>query len=126
MGKLVLAAGTKRAIHVWTAKLMERMKDNKGQMIWLVRSSKYNYKKALVCRRVEFNGRCSGEDIFDTPLPGTGGRGVAILFTSCEITVYYDGEKPQYVDMDDDKKPEPAPVPQRRPRVVNRRAVLAG
>jgi hypothetical protein len=132
MGKMILPAGTERAIHVYTKMLMERMKENKGQMLWLVRSSLYGYKKAIVCRRVEWNGPCRGEDQFDKPLPGTGGRGVAILHTSCELTLYFDGDKAQIIDMDDDPKPEvkavapvktatvPAPV-RSGPRLVNRR-----
>ncbi len=132
MGKMVLPAGTKRAIHVYTKVLVERMKEDKGQMLWLVRSSKHNFKKAIICRRVEWNGPCSGEDMFNTPLPGTGGRGVAILFTSCELTLHFDGDKAKIIDMDDDvkkpeeKKPEPpkvvAPV-NRGPRVINRRTL---
>lgn len=124
MGKMVLKAGTERAIHVYTKVLVERMKEDKGQMLWLVRSSLYGFKKAIVCRRVEWNGPCRGDDLFGKPLPGTGGRGVAILFTSCELTLHFDGDTAQIIDMDDDakpveKKPEPKPV-QRGPRVVRR------
>lgn len=135
MGTMKLAAGTKRAIHVYTKVLVERMKEDKGQMLWLVRSSLYDYKKAIICRRVEWNGPCSGEDMFGNALPGTGGRGVAILFTEAELTLHFDGDKAEIIDMDDDKKPEakPAPAPVKpeppkpvekpvgRVRVVNRR-----
>lgn len=134
MGTMTLKAGVDRAIHVYTKVLVERMKENKGQMLWLVRSSLYNYKKAIVCRRVEWNGPCRGEDQFDKPLPGTGGRGVAILHTACELTLYFDGDKAQIIDMDDDPKPEVKPTPapvvktatvppavRTGPRIVNRR-----
>ncbi len=134
MGTMKLAAGTKRAIHVYTKVLVERMKEDKGQMLWLVRSSLHDYKKAIICRRVEWNGPCSGEDMFGKALPGTGGRGVAILFTEAELTLHFDGDKAEIIDMDDDKKPEPpkpvaAPVvrvlpkpePTGRVRIINRR-----
>jgi hypothetical protein len=139
MGKMVLKAGTKRAIHVYTKVLVERMKEDKGQMLWLVRSSLHDYKKAIICRRVEWNGPCSGEDLFGKALPGTGGRGVAILFTEAELTLHFDGDKAEIIDMDDDakpaeKKPEPPPVvvkvekPDPRPvrpgvRIINRRTL---
>lgn len=129
MGKMTLPAGTKRAIHVYTKLLVERMKEDKGQMLWLVRSSLHDYKKAIICRRVQWNGPCSGEDLFGKPLPGTGGRGVAILFTECELTLHFDGDKAQIIDMDDDaKKPEPKAVPVSAPvrtgvRVINRRTM---
>jgi hypothetical protein len=129
-----LAAGTRRAIHVYTKVLLERMKENKGQMLWLVRSSLHDYKKAMVVRRVNFTPGtgtyCTGEDVFDSPLPGTGGRGVAILFTDCEIVVEFDGKECPIIDMDDDKKPaekpavKPQPAPVRRgPRLVRREAM---
>ncbi len=106
MGKLVLPAGTKRAVHVYTKQLMERMKDNQNQMLWLVRSSMYNYTKALVCRKVEIAGPATGEDLFDTPLPGTNGRGVAILFTKSEVTLHFEGDQIEMIEMEDKPKPE--------------------
>lgn len=135
MGTMKLAAGTKRAVHVYTKVLVERLKEDKGQMLWLIRSSLHDYKKAMVVRRVEFTpgtgSYCTGEDLFGKALPGTGGRGVAILFTDCEIVLHFDGEKCPIIDMDDDakpaeKKPEPKPVPvpaTGRVRVVNRRTL---
>lgn len=101
MGTKVLPAGTTRAVHVYTKDLMARMKDDKGQPLWLVRSSLYGFTKAMVVRRVEILGPCTGEDLFGKPLPGTGGRGVAILFTAAAVRVHFDGPAPTVLDMTD-------------------------
>lgn len=101
MATRVLKAGTKRAVHVFTKQLMERMKKDDDQCLWLVRSELYGYKKALVVKTIKINGPCTGEDLFKTPLPGTAGRGVAILFTSAEIEIEFPGAKPVLLDMED-------------------------
>ena len=101
MATKVLKAGTKRAVHVFTKQLMERMKKDDDQCLWVVRSALYNYKKALVVKSISIKGPCTGEDRFKDPLPGTGGRGVAILFTTAEIEIEFPGDKPVIMDMED-------------------------
>lgn len=116
MGTKVLKGGVRRAVHVYTKDLLARMKKDDGQPLWLVRSSLYGYTKAMIVRRVTIHGPATGEDLFGKPLPGTGGRGVAILFTTAPITVEFDGPAPRVVDMNDDAAPKPAPPPDPDPQ----------
>lgn len=100
----MLPAGTKRAIHVYVPALMERRKSwraNAGQPVMAVRSALYNYTKMRLYRRVEILGPAELVEM-ETPLPGTGGRGVAILITTAAVRAWYDaGTTPKTIDTSD-------------------------
>lgn len=137
----LLPAGTLRAVHVLTPALMERMKDKESVLpVVAVRSSHGNYSRMKLVRHAELLGPSFiGED-FATPLPGTGGRAVAVLFTEYPIQVWIDpeadmgvidttGMTPEQV-MEECKrrleaKKAPQPVPARQPAPVPARPPVA-
>lgn len=99
-----LPGGVRRAIHVYVPRLQERQKNgwvaNAGEPVMAVRSSLYGYAKMRLYRRVEWNGPTELVEMVK-PLPGTGGRGVAIVFTDAPLTVYWDDARPTTIDTDD-------------------------
>ena len=94
MESAILPPGTMRAIHVYVPALTERMKEpwkpNTGSPVMAVRSSLYNYEKMRLYRMVEILGPSELVEM-ESPLPGTNGRGVAILFTNQPVRVWFDG-----------------------------------
>lgn len=101
--------GVKRAIHVLTPALQYRL-DNKGTSdlpVMALRSSIHNYSKVKLYTKIECLGPSSMNPLFDEPLPGTGGRGVAILFTEFALRVWYpEGQKPATIDTPDGRNPK--------------------
>jgi hypothetical protein len=99
----VLPGGVRRAIHVFVPRLQERQKTgwvaNTGDPVMAVRSSLYGYAKMRLYRRVEWDGPTELVEMVE-PLPGTGGRGVAIVFTTAPLTVYWDDKPPATIDTD--------------------------
>ena len=102
--------GVKRAIHVFTPALMHRLANKaKGSTlpVMALRSSLHDYSKFKLYQRIELLGPSSMDPLFDQPLTGTGGRGVAILFTEFAIRVWrYEDETPAVIDSADSRKPE--------------------
>jgi hypothetical protein len=101
MKSQVLPAGPRRAIHVFVPALMKRQADgwraNDGPPVMAVRSSLYGYRKMRLYRKVEIlppaRGDAAAELVeMEQALPGTNGRGVVILFTTCALRVWYDGD----------------------------------
>lgn len=102
MKSQILPAGPRRAIHVFVPALMKRQeqgwKANDGPPVMAVRSALYGYRKMRLYRKVEIlpparDAAHAAELVEMTePLPGTNGRGVAILFTTCALRVWYDGD----------------------------------
>jgi len=86
----MLKGGVRRAIHVFTPMLMTRLKDGGNDPVMAIRSYIHNYEKMLLVKKVEILGPSEMVELFDKPLPGTGGRGVAILFTSAPIKIWFD------------------------------------
>lgn len=105
MGDMILAGGTRRAVHVYVPTLQERQqkgwKAGTGKCVMAVRSSLYGYKKMRLYRKVEILGPSELIEM-EKPLPGTNGRGVAILFTDHALRVWFDGKKhPETIDTSD-------------------------
>lgn len=100
--------GVKRAFHVFTPALQYRLENNaSGLPVMALRSSIHNYGKMKLYTRIECLGPSSLDPLFDSPLPGTGGRGVAIMFTEFPLRVWYpEGQKPPVVDTPDGRNPK--------------------
>lgn len=120
MKSQILPAGPRRAIHVYVPALMKRQTDgwkvNDGPAVMAVRSALYGFRKMRLYRKVEILRPSRGDSVaelveMEQPLPGTNGRGVAILFTTCALRVWYDGDAyPPTIDTD-------APAEPKKPRV---------
>lgn len=110
MGTAILPGGTRRAIHVYVPALMKRQEKWKagvGDPVMAVRSSLYDYEMMRLYRKVEILGPSELVEM-KYPLPGTKGRGVAILFTSAPVRVTWDGDKPpKTIDTADRPKESP-------------------
>lgn len=100
--------GVRRAIHVLTPALQYRLENSGTELpVMALRSSIHNYQKVRLYTRIECLGPSSMDPLFDTPLPGTGGRGVAILFTEFPIRVWYpEGQKPASIETPDGRSPK--------------------
>lgn len=121
MKSQILPAGPRRAIHVFVPALMKRQADgwkvNDGPAVMAVRSALYGFRKMRLYRKVEIlpparGGVPAAELVeMETALPGTNGRGVAILFTTCALRVWYDGDRyPPTIDTDAPIAPKPSRV----------------
>ena len=99
--------GVKRAFHVFTPALQYRLSNSDSQLpVMALRSSIHNYGLMKLYHRIEALGPSSLEPLFDNPLPGTGGRGVAIMFTEFALRVWYpEGQKPVSIETPDDVTP---------------------
>jgi len=104
MRTMTLRGGPLRAVHVFTPALVERLKTKEHQPVMAVRCETSNYCQMKLCYHVQIDGPSEMKEIFDSPLPGTDGRGVAILFTRSPITISY-GEKLVTINTRD-KKPD--------------------
>jgi len=100
--------GVTRALHVFTPALQYRLENNASTLpVMALRSSIHNYGKMKLFARIECLGPSSIDPLFDKPLPGTGGRGVAIMFTAFALRVWYpEGQKPPAVDTPDGRNPK--------------------
>lgn len=104
MRTMKLKGGPMRAVHVFTPALVERLKSKVKQPVMAIRCETSNYCQMKLCYNVHIHGESEMREIFDKPLPGTDGRGVAILFTKSPITIQY-GEKLVTINTKD-KKPD--------------------
>ena len=102
------APGVKRAFHVFTPALQYRLENSQSNLpVMALRSSRHNYGKMMLYHRIECLGPSSLDPLFDAPLPGTGGRGVAIMFTEFAFRVWYpEGQKPKVIDTPDGRNPK--------------------
>lgn len=100
--------GVKRAFHVFTPALQHRLENNASTLpVMALRSSVHNYGKMKLYARIECLGPSSLDPLFGNPLPGTGGRGVAIMFTEFPLRVWYpEGQKPPVIDTPDGRNPK--------------------
>ncbi len=92
----ILQGGTKRRVHVLVSELQNRIKagPTDHRPVWAVRSSvggPVPYSRTRLYRHIEFLGPAYGIESFDNPLPGTKGRGVAVIETDQAIRVWFDG-----------------------------------
>ncbi len=104
-GAEFIPGGMRRAVHVFTPSLMHRIKHKEPVPVMAIRCASENYTEMRLYERVTILGPSSVEPIFDTPLPGTGGRGVAIMFTEAPIYAEWD-LPPRPIDTSGDQKPE--------------------
>jgi len=103
----LLPSGILRAVHVLTPALQERLKDKTSTMpVVAVRSSNGNYSRMRLYRWVEILGPSWIGEIFDNPLPGTGGRAVAVLFSEYPLQVWIDPDNDMGVIDTTGKTPE--------------------
>jgi hypothetical protein len=100
--------GVKRAFHVFTPALQYRLENKVSNVpVMALRSNLHNYGKMKLYVRIECLGPSSLDPLFDHPLPGTGGRGVAIMFTEFALRVWYpDGARPSVIDTPDGRDPK--------------------
>jgi hypothetical protein len=110
-------AGENFAFHVFTPALQYRASNPKCNMpVMALRSSLTNFEEMVLYHQIDVLGPSSLKPLFDQPLPGTGGRGVAIMFTASPMEVWYpkgrasrkiktfDGREPQIILADVIKK----------------------
>jgi hypothetical protein len=72
-----------------------------------LRSSLHGFTKMKLYQRIEALGPSSLDPLFENPLPGTGGRGVAIMFSEFPLRVWYpEGQKPVAIDTPDGRGPK--------------------
>lgn len=100
--------GVRRAFHVFTPALQYRLENNtSGLPVMALRSSLHGFNKMKLYTRIETLGPASLDPLFDKPLSGTGGRGVAIMFTDFPLRVWYpEGQKPPVIDTPDGRNPK--------------------
>jgi len=100
--------GVKRAFHVFTPALQYRLENSQSKLpVMALRSSLHEYSKMKLYVRIECLGPSSLDPLFGNPLPGTGGRGVAIMFTDFPLRVWYpEGQKPPVIDTPDGRNPK--------------------
>jgi len=89
-----LRAGVRRAIHVYTPELLKRLSGEGYGPVVAIRSELDDFNSYVLCRGVEWSGRTSLVELFDKPLPGTGGRGVVYNLTASALTVLLDQGQP--------------------------------
>lgn len=101
--------GVRRAYHVFTPALQFRLENKTTSQlpVMALRSSLHNFSKMKLFVRIEALGPSSMDPLFDSPLPGTGGRGVAICFTDFALRVWYpEGARPVPIDTPDGRDPK--------------------
>ena len=99
----VLPGGTWRIVHIFTPVLKKRQdagpwKAMNGEPLMAVRSSVGAYCRMRIYRRVDIEGPSKLVEL-EKPLPGTGGRGVAVMMTDAPLRVWYDDRAPETVDL---------------------------
>lgn len=99
--------GVRRAIHVFTPALQYRLQKSDSELpVMALRSSLHDYSKMMLFSRIECLGPSSLDPLFDAPLPATGGRGVAIMFTDFAVRVWYpENQRPVAIDTPDERTP---------------------
>lgn len=100
--------GESFAFHVFTPALMYRANNPDCNMpVMALRSSETNFEEMVLYHQIDVLGPSSLKPLFDRPLPGTGGRGVAIMFTSSPMEVWYPKKhSPRKVKTFDGREPQ--------------------
>jgi hypothetical protein len=97
------------AFHVFTPALMYRLdKNNPIEMpVMALRLSTDNYEQMMLFDKIECLGQSSLDPLFENPLPGTNGRGVAIMFTKGRVRCHFRGRKvPVKIDCTEGRDPK--------------------
>jgi hypothetical protein len=100
--------GEKFAFHVFTPALQYRFENRECNLpVMALRSSLKDYQAMQLFHKIECLGPSSLEPLFNKPLPGTGGRGVAIMFTKSPMKVWYPkGKTPRIIKTLDGLEPK--------------------
>jgi hypothetical protein len=97
----LLPGGTRRAVHIFTPILQERLTKGGNRPVVGVREVTDGYCKMCLYRSVLIFGPSFIQEIFNNPLPGTDGRGTVILFTDAPVRAIWDeGLEPCEVNTD--------------------------
>ena len=107
MKSKILKGGVLRAVHVFVPALQERFAKNEGQPVWAVRSSIGGFLKMIIVSYLEIDGKIQCVEHFDMPLPGTGGRGVALVYTTAPIKIFFNSDKPEIITVKVDASSPP-------------------
>lgn len=106
---IIKPKGGNVAFHVFTPALMYRQDpSNQIEMpVMALRLQSDNYEKMMLFDRIECLGKSNLEPLFDNPLPGTNGRGVAIMFTESRLRCWFKGRKiPVKIDCTEGRDPK--------------------
>lgn len=105
---IIPKAGERFAFHVFTPALQYRIKNPECNMpVMALRSSRADYAEMRLYHKIEVLGPSSLEPMFDDPLPGTAGRGVAIMFTESPMRVWFPKKQsPRKIKTPDNRNPE--------------------
>lgn len=100
--------GERFAFHVFTPALQYRLENSSCNLpVMALRSSLTGFQSMLLFHKIEVLGPSSLEPLFEEPLPGTGGRGVAIMFTQSPMEVWYPkGQSPKVIKTLDGASPK--------------------
>ncbi len=96
--------GERIAFHVFTPALLYRLDKTKPieLPVMALRLERDNYEMMYLFDQIDCINGSSLEPLFDKPLPGTNGRGVAIMFTNGEVKCFYRGTiQPKVIDCKD-------------------------
>lgn len=78
------------AFHVFTPALIHRLANPDFALPTIaVRDSRTNYRRFFLVHELQCFGPSRLAETFDTPLPGTGGRGVVFCLTAFPVLVFY-------------------------------------
>ena len=100
--------GDRLAFHVFTPALVHRL-DPKSALdlpVMALRFEHENFEQMMLFDRIECLGASSLDPLFDSPLPGTGGRGVAIMFTYGPVRCSWRGRSVPKIDCNDSRTPK--------------------
>ena len=97
--------GQQFAFHVFTPALLERTTNKVEYPVMALRFSEENYQNMILLDQIDCLGESQLLPLFDNPLPGTGGRGVAIMFTKSPILCHYK-QKLKKFDCNDSRTPK--------------------
>lgn len=106
------APGTEWAYHVFTPALVYRLANPDSRVpVMALRSPESGYRLMRLFHQIDCLGPSQLRPLFENPLPGTAGRGVAIQFTSAPIRVWWTGSRrrvllPAEVFCPDDRTPQ--------------------
>ncbi len=94
-GSRTLPGGTLRAIHVYVPALQAHLSGEPAKPMMAVRSKDQNgeWRRMRIFREIKWDGPTTLHKT--DPMPGTAGRGVAIVFTAAPLRCYWDGEEPK-------------------------------
>jgi len=104
---LIPKTGEQFAFHVFTPALVYRLENPCDLPVMALRSSLDNYQSMVLFHKIDVLGPSSLEPLFDEPLPGTNGRGVAIMFTESPMQVWYpEKQRPAKIKTKDGSNPK--------------------